>query len=126
MEINVSGQDVSRITFDYALTIETSGGIELRFESRFRLVDRDGVEEVEGEPESLDVTGGAIVKLLHKPIDELTVDGSGVLTVSFTTGRRLVCDPDERFEAWTLVTSTGERIVCMPGGGVAHWPGTVP
>jgi hypothetical protein len=124
MEFALEGQEVGRVCLDYAVVLETVDGTELRLESRFQISSLDDSAEV--DPQRLDMTGGAAVALLHQQVALASIGESGVLSLQFADGHRLQCEPDEMFEAWTLTTAGGERMVCLPGGGVAHWPGTPP
>ena len=123
MEYSLEGQEISRICLDYAVTLVTVDGTELRIESRFRLTSADGSRLVEIDPNNLSDTGEPVVNLLHQMVVLATMAESGALALRFARGERIECEPDEQFEAWTLVTAAGERMVCLPGGGIAHWPG---
>lgn len=123
MEYSLEGQEVGRLSFDYAVVIETVDGTELRIETPFQISSGDSTHQDEVHPDRLDETGHAVVCLLRQQIVRASIDKSGALDLRFARGQRLECPPDARFEAWTLVAAAGERMVCMPGGGVAHWPG---
>lgn len=126
MDYSLEGQEISRICLDYAVTFETVDGTELRIESVFRLTSADGLRSVEIDPNNLSDTGEPVVQLLHQEVVLATMAESGVLALRWARGERIECEPDEQFEAWTLVTTAGERMVCLPGGGIAHWPGSGP
>ena len=126
MEYSLEGQEVSRLCFDYAVVLETADGTELRIESRFQLSSGDGAQSVDVDPDRLGETGTAVVGLLRQQVVLASIDESGAISLRFANGQRLKCEPDEQFEAWTLVTAAGERMVGLPGGGIAHWPGTSP
>lgn len=123
MEYTLEGQEVSRLCLDYGVVLEMLDGTELRIESPFRLSSPDGTQSSEVRPDRLDETGSAVVGLLRQRIESASIGESGALSLRLANGSRLECEPDEQFEAWTLVTAAGERMVCLPGGGVAHWPG---
>ncbi len=126
MEYSLEGQEISRICLDYAVTLETTDGTELRIETVFRLMSADGSRSVEIDPSNLGDTGEPVLHLLHQQVVLATVAESGTLTLTCMRGERMECEPDQEFEAWTLVTAAGERMVCLPGGGIAHWPGSAP
>ena len=126
MEYSLEGQEISRICLDYAVTVGTVDGTELRIESVFRLTSADGSRSVEIDPNNLSDTGESVVQLLHQQVVLATMAESGALALRCARGERIECEPDEQFEAWTLVTAAGERMVCLPGGGIAHWPGSLP
>lgn len=51
-----------------------------------------------------------------------TSTSSGVLTLEFTDGTTLRCEPRPDVEAWQVVGGDPEYlVVCMPGGEVAVW-----
>jgi hypothetical protein len=122
MEYALEGQEVSRVCLDYAVVLETVDATELRLETRFEILSGDAAS-LEVDPDRLSETGIPVVGLLRQQIAMAVIDESGVLSLHFSDGQRLLCEPDEQFEAWTLTTAAGERMVCLPGGGVAHWPG---
>ena len=126
MEYSLEGQEISRLCFDYAVVLTTTDGTELRIESRFQLFSPDGTQSVDVDPDRLDETGSTVVGLLRRQVVLASIEESGAISLRFASGQRLECEPDEQFEAWTLVTAAGERMVCLPGGGTAHWPGTAP
>jgi Family of unknown function (DUF6188) len=123
IEFALEGQEVGRLCLDYAVVLETVDGAELRLESRFQISSLDDSQSAEVDPDRLGETGSVVVGLLRQRIALASLSESGVLSLRFTNGQRLQCEPDEQFEAWTLTTAAGERMVCLPGGGVAHWPG---
>lgn len=49
------------------------------------------------------------------------VRDDAVLIIAFENGKAIEVRPDERYEAWELVSSIGERWICMPGGELAIW-----
>lgn len=121
MEYSLQGQEITRICLDYAVVLETADGTELRIESSFKLTSRDSTGGDEVRPDRLQESGSAVIQLLNTTISEASIRESGDLSLKFASGQYLQCPPDDRFEAWTLVTTTGERAVCMPGGGVSYW-----
>ena len=123
MEYSLEGQEIARICLDFAVALDTVDGTELRIEARFRVTSPDESRSVDIDPSDVRNAGEPLVRLLHQRIVLAAVDESGALSLRFAHGERLDCEPDQRFEAWTLVTPGGERMVCLPGGGVAHWPG---
>lgn len=125
MEYSLDGQEVSRLCLDYAVVIETVDGTKLRLETPFQISSGDA-PSFQVDPDRLVDTGRAVVGLLRQQIAMALIDDSGFLSLHFTNGQRLQCEPDEQFEAWTLTTAAGERMVCLPGGGVAHWPAASP
>lgn len=122
MEYSLEQQEVSRICLDFAVLLETVDGSALRLEAPFQLVSSDGTSTTVIEPDRLADTGSELVGLLRQRIELAAISESGSLTLQFGNGMRLLCEPDEEYEAWTLDTAAGERAVCLPGGDIAHWP----
>lgn len=120
IEYAIEGQQIDRICVDYAVTLQTSDGAELRIETAFTLT-RDDTPPVEVNPECIGVAATHVLDLIRLRVVWALIEDSGNLELHFDGGRRLMCPPHNDFEAWVLVAANGERIVCLPGGGTAHW-----
>lgn len=107
MEYSLQGQEISRICLDYAVVLETVDGTELRIESPLKLSSAERMPPDEVRPDLLRETGSVVVQLLKLRIVETSIRESGELSLQFASGQYLQCLPDDRFEAWTLVTATG-------------------
>lgn len=123
---SLTGQEVSRLSLDYAVVLVMLDGTELRIETPFQFSSADLSQSTEVRPDRLDETAWFLVSLLRQQVASSSIAESGELSLRFARGQHLECPPDAEFEAWTLVTSSGERIVCIPGGGFAHWDSSGP
>ncbi|MER6162390.1 DUF6188 family protein [Streptomyces sp. NPDC001868] len=122
MNLNLQGQAVTRVCFDAALTVLTSGDCELRIETEAVLQVSAG-GHVSFDPESPDVAAPHLVRLAHDVITEAEVGRAGDLVVEFESGTKLTILPDEEYEAWGFVGPKGKRVICMPGGEISVWSG---
>jgi hypothetical protein len=62
-------------------------------------------------------------ELVGQTIESCTIDDAGSLTLTFTSGIRVLVEPDDRYEAWTVSGPAGMLVVCTPGGKLAVWRG---
>ncbi|MFF6956757.1 DUF6188 family protein [Streptomyces sp. NPDC008317] len=122
MNLNLRGQAVTRVCFDAALTLLTSGDCELRVETEAVLQVSAG-DHVSFDPESPDVAAPHLVRLARDVITEAEVGRVGDLVIEFESGTTLTVQPDEEYEAWGFVGPKGKRVTCMPGGEIAVWSG---
>lgn len=115
-------QSISRICIDYAVEFHMDSGAQLRLECPFRVRWEGANNSCEVVPERLSKKGSdVVVGLLHRHIDGGVVHDSGRLTLTFSDGAILECEPDDNYEAWSVVDTSGARTVCLPGGGISHW-----
>ncbi|MFE2231714.1 DUF6188 family protein [Streptomyces sp. NPDC059442] len=122
MNLNLRGQAVTRVCFDAALTVLTSGDWELRVETEATLRVSAG-EHVSFDPEFPDVAAPHLARLIRDVIAEAEVGSAGDLLIEFESGMKLTVAPDEEYEAWGVVGAKGKRVTCMPGGEIAVWSG---
>jgi hypothetical protein len=122
MDLNLRGQEVTRVCFDAALTVLTSGDCELRVETEAVLRIPAG-DHVYFDPESPDEASAHLVRLARDVITVAEVGRAGDLVIEFESGTKLTVRPDEEYEAWGLVGPKGKRVTCMPGGDIAVWSG---
>jgi hypothetical protein len=122
IEHAIEGKEISRVCVDFAVALETADGVELRIETTFSVTDSDGSPLLAANPGDLGEAASHILGLLGRHILVAGIQDSGRLELAFSGGGRLICEPNEEFEAWTLVAPNGERIVCLPGGGSVRWP----
>lgn len=121
----IAAQTIDRPVFDYAVTLLTTEGSEIRLETRFFIHDPEGNEWVY-DPEAMAPNTAALLSLLHDKVDTADADEvTGRLSLEFRSGSRLEAHPHPAFEAWTYVGPGGERCVCLPGGGLSYWPPTI-
>lgn len=123
IEYAIEGQEISRICVDFAVVLQTVDGVELRIETTLAVTASDDAPLLSARPDDLGEAGGHVLALLRQRVSAATVDDSGRLDLRFSGGGRVVCEPDEEFEAWLLTAPGGERIVCSPGGGIVRWQG---
>ncbi|MFD5110081.1 DUF6188 family protein [Streptomyces cinereoruber] len=122
MNLNLRGQAVTRVCFDAALTVLTSGDCELRVETEATLRVSSG-EHVSFDPEFPDSASSHLAGLIRDVITEAEVGRVGDLLIEFESGMKLIVPPDEEYEAWGIVGAKGKRVTCMPGGEIAVWSG---
>ncbi|WP_159049756.1 DUF6188 family protein [Streptomyces sp. NRRL WC-3618] len=122
MNLNLRGHVVTRVCFDAALTVLTSGDCELRIETEAVL--RVSAEDyVSFDPESPDAAAPHLVRLARDVITEAEAGRAGDLVIEFESGAKLTVRPDGEYEAWGLVGPKGKRVTCLPGGEIAVWSG---
>jgi hypothetical protein len=100
---DLTGQRVSRVVLDFAVTITTYEGFELRIES------------------GLQSTHQVMESLHERAILSASASQEGTLTVEFDGDFEVVVSPDQSYEAWTLAGPHGIIAVCTPGGGLTTW-----
>ena len=122
MDLNLRGQAVTRICFDAALVVLTSGDYELRVEAEAVLRGSTG-DRVSFDPESPDTAACHLVRLVRAVIAAAEVGRGGDLVITFESGAILTVPSDDDYEAWGLVGPEGRRVTCMPGGDIAVWSG---
>lgn len=122
MNLNLHGQAVTRVCFDEALTVLTSGDYELRVETEAVLQVASG-DHVSFDPESPDVVAPHLVRLARDVITRAEAGRAGDLVIEFESGAKLTVRPDGDYEAWGIVGPKGQRVTCMPGGEIAVWSG---
>ncbi|MEU6535121.1 DUF6188 family protein [Streptomyces sp. NPDC047000] len=122
MNLNLRGQAVTRVCFDAALTVLTSGDYELRVETE-AILQVSAEDHVYFDPESPAVVASHLVGLVRDVITVAEAGSVGDLVIEFESGMKLTVLPDEEYEAWGIVGLKGKRVVCMPGGEIAVWNG---
>lgn len=121
MNPRIAGQSVERVSFDYAVTLLTDQGVELRIETGFSLLTPDGDIHLI-DPQRIGNQAEYVIAALHETITVATIeDRTGELTLEFISGRRIQVDSNESYEAWTLAGPGGAKFVSLPGGGLGTW-----
>jgi hypothetical protein len=120
MDLPLVGESIARIGFDFAVTLLTSGGAELRVETAFAITGED-LSSTSVSPVAAGPHASLLLGLLHREITGATVSQDGTLRLSLGGGGTVEVDPDDKFEAWTFAGPKGEKAVCLPGGGVTTW-----
>ncbi|HEU4324794.1 MAG TPA: DUF6188 family protein [Roseiflexaceae bacterium] len=119
--ISARSYEINRFSIDEAINIQLTGeqrSADLRIEQVFLLTE--GTTQHAMVPGRFDNLG-QLFALLHKPITAATVSDEGRLELEIDRAVRLVVEPDQKYEAWTLSADSGLLVVCLPGGGVAVW-----
>jgi hypothetical protein len=119
----LDGQKVSRICFDYGVTLMTESRFELRFETTFH-VRLSGSDEETIEPGEIGPAARQVLALLHGVVASTEIEKTGRITVSFVDGSELTAEPSDEFEAWSIAGPKMVRVVCLPGGSVTEWSPT--
>lgn len=68
------------------------------------------------------LTVAPILSLFNAGVADITILGTGHLTVTFRDGRLVEVCPDAKYEAWQLGGASDTNsflLVCAPGGGVS-------
>lgn len=119
--LGVNGQRVSRVSFDYAISLLIVGGAEFTFETQFEIRGVQDPLVVQVEPEAAADQAQALLRLLlHQDIHVARFSSDGVLQLQ--VGSVLLrTSPHAHYEAWNFAGPAGQKVVCLPGGGVATW-----
>lgn len=119
--VSLTSQRVTLVCFDYAITLVTDGGIQLRLETQFTLTEPDS-EPIVIDPQQPGAAALKMLGLLHQVIRSFSVaEESGTLVLIAEGGSELRIEANDAFEAWTIAGRRGEKVVCLPGGGLAIW-----
>lgn len=102
-----------RLVFDIGVGPERAVYIDV---GEFEFTDAEGTltyVDVDRDPRS----ACPVLGLLRQRVTKAAVE-SWVLSLHFDNGSRLICRPDERYEAWTAVLpGDAGTWFCPPGGG---------
>jgi Family of unknown function (DUF6188) len=114
------GQSISRVAFDYAVTLLTDGGAELRIETAFSIATREEAAAVV-EPSVATEQASALVRLIGCEVELADAGSDGSLRLAFSGGRTIEVLPHPEFEAWTFAGADGAKAVSVPGGSLTTW-----
>ena len=117
MRPNLHGQLISEITIGYEGILTTNLDSEIRIGGDFYLVESQ--DELENTKKSGEESFALLEQLRGAVIDEVTIDKTGQLSMSFSDGKSLIAVPDRHYEAWEINLPNGEKYICMPGGEIA-------
>lgn len=120
VNLDLAGQSIMRVYFDYAITLITSGGGELRIANTVTVSGAEGLP-LSIEPASAGPGAEAILRLLHQTLTAATADESGRLDLTLDTGITVRVEADAQYEAWTYAGPHGRKVVSLPGGELATW-----
>ena len=121
IQLEIGGQSITRISFDYQLEILLSNQVSAVITGLFSYRNSSG--------DSVDLSIGrgvascaVVLESFGKEVASGTVTDDGGLHILLTDGSSFHIDPDSNYESWEL---NGERnaskIVSMPGGELAIW-----
>ena len=77
------------------------------------------------QPASL-ATSEAPFSLLDELVVTVRPDPTGVLTIDFEGGDRVVVPVNQSYENWQLLYSDGTMLIGLPGGGITEYPPRLP
>lgn len=117
----LTGEEVSRISFDFSVFIEFTSGASVRLETKLLVKEKDLDRSVTLHPEALDANAILVLNLLRERVSSSSIEKDGALTIEFSNGTRLTSPPDTDYESWTITLPSGQSAICMPGGEVALW-----
>jgi hypothetical protein len=121
VKLGIVGQSVERVSFDYAVTLLTNAGAEIKIETAFSL---RGPRKQTIFVDPIRPVGATelTISILHMKLADATVDQvAGSVVLIFDNCARLEGPADESYEAWTFAGDNGIKIVSQPGGGVNTW-----
>lgn len=114
------GDMVSRCVVDAAFQIqflERADPITVTIESPFIVIESGVSREVSpADPPTL----GPVLSVIGRSVKAACAMKTGHLRLEIED-LCLVVDPDERYEAWSVVSDNNLKLICMPGGSVAVW-----
>ena len=121
MNLGIAGQSIERVSFDFALTLLTENGAELRVEVPFSLHRPDGLTVVINPEDPVEAMA-VLPAVLHQMVTRSVADReTGSLLLEFSHGSRIEVPSSDSFEAWTFATQQGVQTVALPGGGLSTW-----
>ena len=120
MTLPILGESISRVAFDYGVTLLTDGGSELRIETSFSIASHDRPAVVV-EPAEVGDNANALVDLLGSQVDLADTWSDGSLRLRLSGGQMIEVPPHPEFEAWTFAGSGGVKALATPGGGLTTW-----
>ena len=120
MNLEIDGETVEQVKFDYAISILASNHSEIRIESLLSVRSPTG-PLVTVNPEHVGASAELMVSFLHTTIVRCEALETGELTLDFDNGARITVDVDADYEAWTFRAPDGRIAVARPGGGLTTW-----
>lgn len=120
MIVDIKGESIELISFDFAITLRTDRGTELRLETGVELqLPKEDVLWV--GPPRFDGADQLIRTLLHRRIEMVEIDPEGVLHLRLENKVQIVVPPSLEYESWTLNRSDGTLLTSAPDGEVISW-----
>lgn len=121
MTLALAGQMVVSHRCQGTVVLTMMGGDVVVLEAPFTVTTPEASRRY--EPAVAAETAALAGELVGQTIESCTVGDAGSLSVTFTSGIRLLVEPDDDFEAWTVSGPAGMLVVCTPGGELAVWGG---
>ena len=113
------GEEITRVSFDYAVSLLFLNGIELRIEAPFSIYDADAVVTVDPEGEPL--LAGVALRLSRRVVQDAAVTVTGVLEIAVSGDLVVRVPPSKKYESWDMSGPHGVMVVSIPGGELAVW-----
>lgn len=120
MNLNIDGQTLNRICFDYAVSFLMSSGSEVRVETA-AIFEVPDAAELHFEPQSSGSVSMGLLQLLQRTIVRAEAFDDGMLVIEFDSGAMLTVKPHHSYEAWGFVGPSGVKVISNPGGGITTW-----
>lgn len=118
-ELRYSTPGNLRLVLDIGDGVEPALYADLGHSLLFDFEER--VHEIDPEDPT---TVGPVLWVVGKEIQGVNAEG-GALSLVFSDGSRVRCEPQEDYEAWQVVGGSPQHlVVCMPGGELAVWERT--
>ena len=118
--MNIKGESIESISFDFAVSLRTDMGTELRLETGFELRSPEG-NVFWIAPPIFDGANELIRALLHTRIEAAENDSAGILRLRLGNDARIEVAPSPDYEAWTLNRVDGTMLTSTPGGETISW-----
>jgi hypothetical protein len=121
--ITIDDLIVTQCRIDHAFGIEfwesEESYLSLRIEGIFNLMFGNEKFDLYAGKEPIMICPA--LGVLHKNIESITIQKTGILELIFTNEMRITVFPSPDYEAWTISGSNGLLFVCQPGGKIAVW-----
>lgn len=114
-----SGQTLTQLRFDYAVTLLGSDGDRLRIEAPItvRVAGFDALVRAD----DCATSGAIMLGLLHQVCVSAGLADDATLTMTFENGDHLIVHPDPDYEAWSLNRADGSMLVAGPGDRLSEF-----
>lgn len=115
----MTNQVVNTILLDFSLTFflrKEDEECALKIEAPFKIsnANEDKVLNPSKPPDMAN-----ILSLLGERLILVQINEEGKIVVEFSSGERIVVEPDIQYESWQISDRTSKAaVICMPGGGL--------
>ena len=117
---------LSQVSIDYQLKMafwSKVGSCEVIIRMPFLFETADSQKEINPE-NTADLM--PVILLLRRNATRIAASQSGHLRVDFADGASIQVAPDDKYEAWRIVTESGGLAIARPGGDVDFWDSRLP